>query len=77
MVLIGALLLIVAAFALWDRSSPVSASPDRRMIGVGAALVVIGVASSALFWWLIVPVLVLLAGGALVVLGRHRVAPRT
>jgi len=67
------LVLVVAGFAIWDRQSPVSASPDSRMIRVGAVLAALGVLTSALLWWLIVPVLVLLAGGAMVVIGRHRV----
>ncbi len=68
--------LIAAGALVIDRRSPVSASPDLRMVWVGGALATIGAATSLLFWWLVVPVLVLLAGAALIVAGRHRdIAP--
>ena len=73
--MIGILILVVigAGFVLWDRRSPVSRSPDTRMVWVGAVLAIVGTATSLLLWWLYVPVLVMLAGASLVVLGRHRV----
>ena len=67
------MLMVVAAFVGWDRQSAVSASPDDRLVRVGAVLVIVGAVWSLLMWWLVVPVIVFAGGGALVVIGRHRV----
>jgi hypothetical protein len=67
------LLLIGAGFVFWDRRSPVSASPDMRLIWIGVALAAFGAVSSVMLWWLVVPVIVLLAGASFIVVGRHRV----
>jgi hypothetical protein len=67
------LLLVGAGFVYWDRRSPVSTSPDMRLIWVGVVLTAIGAVSSLILWWIGVPVLVLLVGASLVVTGRHRV----
>ncbi len=67
------LIIIGGGFVLWDRRSPVSISPDTRMVWIGSVLAVVGTATSLMLWWLYVPVLVLLAGASLVVVGRHRV----
>jgi hypothetical protein len=74
MIILLVLLLIVGGFVLWDRSRPVSTSPDMRMVWIGVVLAAVGLIGSMLFWWLIVPVIVLLAGATLIVLGRHRTA---
>lgn len=66
------LLLIAAGFVLWDRRSPVSASPDMRMTWIGGVLAAIGAVTSMMAWWAIVPVVVLLVGATLIVVGRHR-----
>lgn len=73
MIGIAILLLVAGGFVAWDRRSPVSASPDMRLVRLGAVLAAIGVVSSLMFWWLYVPVIVLLVGATLVVVGRHRV----
>jgi hypothetical protein len=67
------LLLIGAGFVLWDRRSPMSTSPDMRLVWVGVALAAIGAVSSVILWWLVVPVIVLLVGASLIVAGRHRI----
>jgi hypothetical protein len=67
------LLLTAVGFVLWDRRSPVSASPDMRTVWIGVVLAAIGV-SSVFLWWLIVPVVLLLVGATMIVVGRHRVA---
>lgn len=72
MIGIAILLLVAAGFVAWDRRSPVSASPDMRLVWVGIVLAAIGVVSSLMFWWLYVPVVVLLVGASLIVVGRHR-----
>ena len=68
------MLIVIAAFAVWDRQSPPSLAPDRRLVRVGVALAVVGAVSSFLLWWLVVPVVLFLIGDALIVIGRHRVA---
>ena len=67
------LLVLVAGFVAWDRRSPVSASPDQRLIAVGGILAAVGAVASLMMWWLVVPVVVLLVGCTLTVIGRHRV----
>jgi hypothetical protein len=67
------MLVVVAALAMWDRRSPVSASPDGRLVRIGVVLAVIGGVTSIMFWWLVWPMFVFLAGAALIVVGRHRV----
>jgi hypothetical protein len=67
------LLLVGGGFVLWDRRSPVSTSPDMRLVWIGGVLAGIGAVSSFFLWWLIVPVIVLLVGASLIVIGRHRV----
>jgi len=68
------IMVVIAAFAAWDRQSPLSPSPDGRLVGVGVVLAVVGAVSSFLLWWLVVPVVLFLVGDALIVIGRHRVA---
>jgi len=74
--MIGILILLVigAGFVWWDRSSPVSTSPDMRLVWTGVALTAVGIVSSIFLWWLIVPIIALLVGASLIVIGRHRVA---
>lgn len=74
--LVGPAILLVTAvgFVVWDRRSPVSATPDMRTVWIGVALTAVG-ASSVVLWWLIVPVIVLVIGATMIVVGRHRVAP--
>ena len=67
------MLLAAAVFAVWDRRSPLSSSPDNRLVRIGAVSAAVGAASSLLLWWLIVPVFVFFAGCAMIVIGRHRV----
>jgi len=74
--MLGVLVMLLAAavFVVWDRRSPLSPSPDNRLVRIGAVSAVVGAASTLLLWWLIVPVFVFFAGCTMIVIGRHRVA---
>jgi len=73
MIAVLILLVLAVGFVIWDRSSPPSATPDTRIIAIGAALAVVGLVGTLLYWWLLVPVVILLAGASMIVIGRHRV----
>jgi hypothetical protein len=66
-----------AGFVAWDRSSPASEFPDRRLLALGAVLAGVGAVATMVAWWLVAPPIVFLAGCTLIVTGRHRTVTAT